>query len=62
MGFFNGNIIQAICWTLLHSLWQGLLLAVITGIVMVLSKKSGSAFRYRLLSVIFMAFIVEMIN
>ncbi|HWB25822.1 MAG TPA: M56 family metallopeptidase [Chitinophagaceae bacterium] len=58
MNFLTGKIVQALCWTLLHSLWQGLLLAVITGIIMVLSKKSGSALRYKLLSTIFFAFIV----
>lgn len=58
MAFFTGNIIQAICWTLLHSLWQGLLLAVVTGAVMVASKKASAALRYRLLSAIFVAFIV----
>ncbi len=58
MNFLTGKIIQAVCWTLLHSLWQGLLLAVVTGVVMVLSKKSGSAVRYKLLSSIFILFII----
>ncbi len=58
MNFLTGKIIQAICWTLLHSLWQGLLLAVVTGIVMVLSKRSSSSARYNLLSVLFVLFIV----
>jgi len=57
MNFLTGKIVQAICWTLIHSLWQGLLLAVVTGVVMVLSKRSGSALRYKLLSGIFIAFI-----
>jgi hypothetical protein len=42
-------IIRAVCWTLLHSLWQGLALAVAAGILMLLSKKSASALRYNLL-------------
>jgi len=57
MNFLTGKLVQAICWTLLHSLWQGLLLAIVTGVVMVLSKKSGSALRYKLLSTIFIAFV-----
>ncbi len=57
MNFFSDRLIQAACWTLLHSLWQGLLLAFVTGIVMVLSKRSSAALRYNLLSVIFMLFI-----
>jgi len=58
MSFLTSKIVQAICWTLLHSLWQGLLLAVVTGGGMVLSKKAGSALRYKLLSCIFVAFLL----
>lgn len=58
MNFLTGKIVQAICWTLLHSLWQGLLLAIVTGVVMVASKKAGSAVRYKMLSAIFIAFVV----
>jgi len=58
MNLVSEKILQAICWTLIHSLWQGLLLAVITGLVMVLSKKSSSAFRYNLLTGLFISFIV----
>lgn len=58
MNFLTGKIVQAICWTLLHSLWQGLLLAIVTGVVMVASKKAGSAVRYKILSAIFIAFVV----
>lgn len=58
MNFLTGKIVQSICWTLLHSLWQGLLLAIITGVVMVASKKAGSAVRYKMLSAIFIAFVV----
>ncbi len=43
------TIIHAVCWTLLHSLWQGLLLAVCAGILLLLSKKSAAALRYNLL-------------
>src|ERR1700722_13348458 len=57
MNFFSDRLIQAACWTLLHSLWQGLLLAFVTGVVMVLSKRGSAALRYNLLSVIFMLLI-----
>jgi len=48
---------QAICWTLIHSLWQGLLLAVLAGIVIMLTKKSSSVIRYNSLAVLFFLFI-----
>ncbi len=57
MNLFSDKILQAVCWTLLHSLWEGLLLAAITGLVMVASKKSSSALRYNLLSSLFILFI-----
>jgi len=42
-------ILRAACWTLLHSLWQGLIVALLAGIIMVLTKKSSSSLRYNLL-------------
>jgi hypothetical protein len=35
---FSNNIAKALCWTLIHSLWQGLLLAFVTGAIVVLKK------------------------
>jgi beta-lactamase regulating signal transducer with metallopeptidase domain len=43
------TILRAVCWTLLHSLWQGLIVAVLAGIIMVLTKRSSSSLRYNLL-------------
>jgi bla regulator protein BlaR1 len=50
-------IIRAICFTLLHSLWQGLLLAVAAAVLMLLTKQSGSAIRYKLLCLLMIIFI-----
>ena len=58
MNLLSDKIIKIVCWTLLHSLWQGLLLALLTGLVMILSRKSSSAIRYYLLSGIFIFFLV----
>src|SRR5579871_2315735 len=57
MQIFNEQIMRAICWTLVHSLWQGLLLAIVAGVVMMFTKKSSSALRYNLLSFVFFLFI-----
>ncbi len=43
------HFIQAFSWMLLHSLWQGLLLAILSGFILVLTKKSSSVKRYNLL-------------
>lgn len=42
-------MIQAICWVLIHSLWQGVLLALAAGGVILSTKRSAAAVRYRLL-------------
>ncbi len=52
--FVNGSVIekglQAFCWMLIHSIWQGLLLAFITGIIMTFTKKARSVTRYTLIT------------
>jgi bla regulator protein BlaR1 len=47
---------QAVCYTLLHSLWHGMAAALLTMVVMVLTKNASAALRYRLLSVVFVVF------
>ncbi|HEV2483368.1 MAG TPA: M56 family metallopeptidase [Puia sp.] len=47
--FIPDTILRAVCWTLLHSLWQGLIVALIAGLIMVLTKKSSSSLRYTIL-------------
>ena len=57
MSFVPDTILRAVCWTLLHSLWQGLILAMVAGIIMVLSKKASSALRYNLLCTLMILFL-----
>jgi bla regulator protein blaR1 len=43
------KLISAFSWMLIHSIWQGLLLAIITGALLMLTKKrSSAAYRYNL--------------
>jgi len=58
INLFSDKILQAICWTLLHSLWQALILAAITAFIMIVTKKSSSNLRYTLLSCIFILFLI----
>lgn len=51
-------LLKAISWTLIHSVWQGILLAFFTGLVIVFTKKSSSALRYNLLVGLFLMFLV----
>ncbi len=45
----SDHIIKAFCNTLMHSLWQGVLLAVIAGAIIIFTKKASAAYRYNLL-------------
>lgn len=49
MHLLSDTILRAVCWTLLHSLWQGLIFAVVAGLVLVLTRKASAALRYSLL-------------
>ena len=51
------KIISAFCWMLIHSLWQGLLLAIVGGVALTITKKSSSVYRYNILVVLFAGFI-----
>jgi beta-lactamase regulating signal transducer with metallopeptidase domain len=49
--------IHALCWTLLHSLWEGLLAAVAAGLVLLCTQRSSAALRYRLLTFVFFGLV-----
>jgi len=51
------HFIQAFSWMLLHSLWQGLLLAMLSGFILALTKRSTSVIRYNLLLIQLLFFI-----
>ncbi len=55
---FAGKLAGAFCWMLIHSLWQGLLFTIITGIVMLLTKKSSAVLRYNIMSGLFFLFLL----
>ncbi|TCV19623.1 BlaR1 peptidase M56 [Sphingobacterium alimentarium] len=58
---FTDALISALGNTILHSLWQGVILAVLGGLVVVLGKHLSSALRYMLLVGILSAFLLSII-
>lgn len=54
----NENVLKAISWTLIHSVWQGLILAIFAGLVIVFTRKSKAIVRYNILSGLFLMFIL----
>lgn len=61
MELLSNGVVKAISWTLIHSLWLGLILAIIAGITILLTKKSSAALRYNLLAVQCVVFLIGMI-
>jgi bla regulator protein BlaR1 len=58
LSFMQNDLVLALCWTLIHSVWQGLLLAIITGVVLVSTRKSNAKKRYRILTSLFFLFML----
>lgn len=52
------KLIQALSLTLIHSLWQGLIVAVLAGLILMLTKKAKPALRYNLLAILLFAFVI----
>lgn len=52
------HFIQAFSWMLIHSLWQGLLLAVFTAFILMLTKRTKAAVRYNLVFPQFALFLL----
>ncbi|HJX71203.1 MAG TPA: M56 family metallopeptidase, partial [Bacteroidales bacterium] len=44
--FLPSNIVEAFGWMILHSLWQGAVIAIILGLLMILTRKFSAKSRY----------------
>ncbi len=51
------DIVKALTWTFIHSLWQGLLAALLAAIILGSTRNSTARLRYNLLSVVMVLFI-----
>ena len=54
----SDTLLKAISWTLVHTIWQGFVLAFLAGIVILTTKKATSVLRYNLFTGLFLSFIV----
>jgi len=59
--WFSDNVLKAIGWTLIHSLWEGLLAAVLGGIIIISTRKSDARLRYNLLGAVLVLFMITAI-
>jgi bla regulator protein BlaR1 len=58
---FGSQAVTALCWTLFHSLWEGLIFAIIAGIMIMLTRRSTPVFRYNALSALFATLVIAII-
>ena len=56
------RLLQSFSWMLVHSIWQGLLLAVSIGLLLMNTTKLSADFRYRMISMHFFLFIVVVLG
>ncbi|MBB6237488.1 beta-lactamase regulating signal transducer with metallopeptidase domain [Pedobacter sp. AK013] len=57
--WLNDQEVIAICWTLFHSIWIGLIIAVMAGIVVACTRKSSADLRYRLFCCLLVLFVIS---
>lgn len=55
--WLGDGLLKAVCWTLLHSLWQGLILAALAGLLVTSTRKVSAVIRYNLLAILFFVFM-----
>jgi len=56
--FLSDGTARAICWTLLHSLWEGVLAALLAGLIILCTRKQPAALRYNLLTADLLLFLL----
>ncbi|MET0636703.1 MAG: M56 family metallopeptidase [Chitinophagaceae bacterium] len=46
---FTDNLLRSLSWTFIHSLWQGLVITILAGLLMLFTRRSTPGLRYGLL-------------
>jgi bla regulator protein BlaR1 len=59
--YISDGTIKAICWTLIHSLWIGMIIALLAGIIISLTRKSAATLRYHLLCAVLVLFVFSIV-
>jgi beta-lactamase regulating signal transducer with metallopeptidase domain len=56
--WLTSDFTRAFAWTLIHSLWQGLVAALVAALIILFTKKSTAGLRYYLFSAVFLLFLL----
>ncbi|MEO8110033.1 MAG: M56 family metallopeptidase [Ginsengibacter sp.] len=57
-GIITKQLVEAISWTLIHSVWQGILLSLLAAAVVLFTKRNSPALRYNLLAGCLLVFVI----
>lgn len=60
--FFSERLLKTISWTLVHSLWQGLALALVAAFILLATSRQRALLRYNLLSTLMLIFVAGAIT
>jgi beta-lactamase regulating signal transducer with metallopeptidase domain len=55
--FLSDESAKAVCWTLVHSVWEGTLAALAAGVIILATRKRPAALRYNLLTLVMAGFV-----
>ena len=55
--FFSSSFMKALAWTFVHSLWQGLLIALFAAIIIYTTRRSAAHLRYNLFGLLILLFL-----
>lgn len=59
--FVSERVIYVLSWTLLHSFWQGIILALAAGLIMLVCRRSKASVRYNLLGIVLVLFVIGLV-
>jgi len=54
---FLNNLFRTLSWSFIHSLWQGLILTILAGLIMLITRRSKASLRYGFLCVLLFLFL-----
>ena len=55
---FSERLLKTISWTLVHSLWQGLAMAILAAFILLATRRQKALLRYNLLATLLLTFVV----
>ena len=56
--WFNTDVMKALTWTFVHSLWQGLLAALLVAVIISVTRRTSAKLRYNLLGTVLILFLI----